>query len=81
MLEKKIFFSNMEANDPQDGDIVDPCGMIGRSYVKLHITLMYALGFVILEKILMYFNYKPMTYNDVPGAWLVWTQGHGWSDL
>ena len=46
VVSKKIFLclfhcKSMRANDPQGGAISDPMGMLGRIYVKLHITMPY----------------------------------------
>ena len=58
---------------PGDGAIFDPRGMIGRIYVELHMTLLYIkyTSFVSCccrEDFFMYFHYKPMVDNDMPGA-------------
>ena len=54
--------------------------MIGRNYVKLHMTLLHIkyAGFVSCgcgEDLFMYFHYKSMVENDMSGAWPVWTPG------
>ena len=54
--------------------------MIGRIYVELHMTLLYIkyTSFVSCccrEDLFMYFHYKSMVDNDIPGAWPVWTPG------
>ena len=69
----------MGANDPRDGAIFDPRGMIGRIYKEDHYTLLHtkyesfgSCGFG--ED-----NYVfPMT---LPRRGLYGPQGHGWQDL
>ena len=58
----------------------DPRGKIGRIYVELHVTLLYIkyTSFVLCccrEDFFIYFHYKSMVDNDMPGAWPVWTPG------
>ena len=67
-------------NDPRDGAIFDPRGKIGRIYVELHMTMLYIkyTSFVSCccrEDFFIYFHYKSMVDNDMPGAWPVWTPG------
>ena len=73
---------SMEANNPRGGAISDPRGMLGRIYVKLHITLccipnIEALAVVVSEKKIFscVFHYKPMADNDAYGVGPVWTPG------
>ena len=76
---------------PLGGAIVDPIvgprDMVDKSYAKLHITLLYCKykGFGSCDFREEYFSciseYKHMADDDVPGAWPVWTHGHGWQDL
>ena len=55
--------------------------MIGRIYVELNMTLLHIkyTSFVSCgcreEDFFMYFHYKSMVDNDMPGAWPVWTPG------
>ena len=55
--------------------------MIDRIYVELHMTLLHIkyTTFVScgcrVEDFSMYFHYKSMVDNDMPGAWPVWTPG------
>ena len=66
----------MGANDSQGGAISDPWDMLGRIYVKLHITMLHtkieALADVVSEKKIFscIFHYKPMANNDAPGRGL-----------
>ena len=67
-------------NDPRGGAIFDPRGKIGRIYVELHMTMLYikCTSFVSCccrEDFFIYFHYKSMVDNDMPGAWPVWTPG------
>ena len=63
----------------------DPRGMIGRIYVELYMTLLHIKykSFVSCgcreEDFFMYFHYKSMVDNDMPG--LYGPQGHSWQDL
>ena len=78
--EKKIFLcfshgKSMGANDPRDGAIFDPRGMIGRIYKKDHYTLLHTkyegsgpCGFGEED----FFNVLP---HHAPGAGPVWTPG------
>ena len=57
-----------------------PRGKIGRIYVELHMTMLYIkyTSFVSCccrEDFFIYFHYKCMVDNDMPGAWPVWTPG------
>ena len=78
-LEKKKHVTRSGSyNDPQGGAIFDPRGMIGRIYVELYMTLVYIkyTSFVSCccrEDFFMYFHYKSMVDNDMPGAWPIWT--------
>ena len=62
-------------NDPRG--IFDPSGMIGRIYVELHMTLLHIKYTSFLscgcrdEDLFMYFPYKSMVDNDIPGTWPV----------
>ena len=65
---------------PGDRAIFDPRGMIGRIYVELHMALLYIkytslVSCCCREKFYMYFHYKSMVDNDMPGALPVWTPG------
>ena len=65
---------------PRGGAIFDPRGKIGRIYVELHMTMLYIkyTSFVSCccrKDFFIYFHYKSMVDNDMPGAWLVWTPG------
>ena len=65
---------------PRGGAIFDPRGKIGRIYVELHMTMLYIkyTSFVSCccrEDFFIYFHYKSMVDNDMPGAWPVWTPG------
>ena len=65
-------------NDPRGGAIFDPRGNIGRIYVELHMTMLYIkyISFVSCccrEDFFIYFHYKSMVDNDMPGAWPVRT--------
>ena len=67
-------------NDPRGGAIFGPRGKIGRIYVELHMTMLYIkyTSFVSCccrEDFFIYFHYKSMVDNDMPGAWPVWTPG------
>ena len=67
-------------NDPRGGAIFDPRGKIGRIYVELHMTMLYIkyTSFVSCccrEDFFIYFHYKSMVDNDMPGPWPVWTPG------
>ena len=67
-------------NDPRGWAIFDPRGKTGRIYVKLHMTMLYIkyTSFVSCccrEDFFIYFHYKSMVDNDMPGAWPVWTPG------
>ena len=66
---------------PRGGAIFDPRGMIGRIYVELHMTLLQikytslvSCGFR-EEVFSIYFHYKFLVDNDIPGTWPVWTPG------
>ena len=77
--EKEIFlcFSHCKsigANDPRDGAIFDPRGMIGRIYIEDHYTLLHT----------KYESFGPCGFgeedflcfsHDTPGAGPVWTLG------
>ena len=70
----------MSYNDPRGGAIFDPRGKIGRIYVEFHMTMLYIkyTSFVSCccrEDFFIYFHYKSMVDNDMPGAWPVWTPG------
>ena len=72
----------MVANVPWDRAILNHRGIIGRIYVKHHLTLLHtkytsALGLAVSEKIFFSHGsyYKPMTDNYVPVTWPVWTPG------
>ena len=76
----------MGANDPRGVTNLDPRGMVGRIYVRVHQKLLHTKyvssgphGFR-KEDFLSFSHYKSMGVND-PGAWAIWTQGHGWQDL
>ena len=66
-----VQFKSMGANDPRDGAIFDPRGMVCRIYVKLHITLhtkyrsFGSSGFR-EEDFSCISHYKPMPDNDTP---------------
>ena len=67
-------------NDPRGGATFDNRGMIGRIYVELYMTLLHIkyISFVpcgCREDFFMFFHYKCMVDNDMPGAWPVWTSG------
>ena len=56
----------------------DPRGKIGRIYVEPHMTMLYIkyASFVSCccrEDFFIYFHYKSMVDNDMPGAWPIWT--------
>ena len=61
-----MFFSivSMRANDPQGGAISDPGGMLGRIYVKLHITMLYtkyrSFGCCGFREKIYFFMYFPL---------------------
>ena len=64
----------MGANDPQDGAIFDPRGMIGRIYIEVHYTLLHT----------KYESFGPcgfgkedffMFFLMTPRAQPVWTRG------
>ena len=79
-LEKNHHTRSRSYNDPRDWAIFDPRGMIGRIYVVLHMTLLHIkyTSFVSCgcrEDFFMYFHYKSMVDNDMPGTWPVWTPG------
>ena len=72
----------MGDDDPRGMANLDPRGMIGRSYVEYHLSLLHTRtyklsGLVVLErKIFKCFSqYKPMADNDAPGVWPIWTPG------
>ena len=79
-----LCFSNcksMGAIDPRGEAISDPRGMLGRIYVKLHITMLHTkyrsfgcCGFR-EEDFSCIFHCKPMADNDAPRAGPVWTPG------
>ena len=53
---------------------------MGRIYLELHMTMLYIkyTSFVSCccrEDFFIYFHYKSMVDNDMPGAWPVWTPG------
>ena len=82
LLEKNHLTRAGFYNDPQDGAIFDPRGMIGRiyMYVELHMTLLSIkytsfASCCCREDFFMHFHYKSMVDNDMPGAWPVWTSG------
>ena len=64
----------MGANNPRDGAIFDPRGMVGRIYREGHYTLLHtkyeALGLVVSAKKIFFFF-----FHDAPGAGPVWTPG------
>ena len=77
-LEKNHLIRSVSYNDPRGGAIFDPRGKIGRMYVELHMTMLYIkyTSFVSCccrEDFFIYFHYKSMVDNDMPGAWPVWT--------
>ena len=80
-LEKKNHLARSGSyNDLRGGAIFDPRGMIGRIYAELHMTLLYIkyTSFVSCccgEDFFMYFHFKSLVDNDMPGAWPVWTPG------
>ena len=70
----------MDANAPWNGAILNTRGIIGRIYVKHHITLLHTKYTIFVpccfreEDFFSCVNYyKPMADNDVPEAWPVWT--------
>ena len=78
--EKNHLTRSGSYNDPLGGVIFDPRGKIGRIYVELHMTMLYIkyTSFVSCccrEDFFIYFYYKSMVDNDMPGAWPVWTPG------
>ena len=79
-LEKNHLTRSGSYNDPGGWAIFDPRGKIGRIYVELHMTMLYIkyTSFVSCccrEDFFIYFHYKSMVDNDMPGAWPVWTPG------
>ena len=79
-LKKNHLTRSGSYNNPRGGAIFDPRDMIGRIYVELHMTMLYIkyTSFVSCccrEDFFMYFHYKSIVDNDMPGAWPVWTQG------
>ena len=65
---------------PRGGAIFDPRGKIDRIYVELHMTMLYIkytsfVSWCYREDFFIYFHYKSMVDNDMPGAWPVWTPG------
>ena len=65
---------------PRGGAIFDTRGKIGRIYVELHMTMLYIkytsfLSCCCREDFFLYFHYKSMVDNDMPGVWPVWTPG------
>ena len=67
-------------NDPRGGAIFEPRGKIDRIYVELHMEMLYIkytsfMSCCCREDFLLYFHYKSMVDNDMPGAWPVWTPG------
>ena len=81
LLEKNHHTRSGSYNDPRGGAIFDSRAMIGRIYVELHMTLLHIkyTTFVScgcrVEDFFMYYHYKSMVDNDMPGAWPVWTPG------
>ena len=85
--KKKIFLclfrcKSMGANDPWGGAISDTRGMLGRIYVKLHITMLHTkyrsfgcCGFREEDFFHIFSINKPMADNDAPVAGPVWTPG------
>ena len=74
----------MGANVPWAGDILNPSGIIGRIYVKHHITLFHtkytsfwSCGCREEDCFHMFpvISLWQIMYYDVPGAWPVWTPG------
>ena len=62
------------------GAIFDPRGKIGRIYGELHMTMLCIkytrfVSCCCREDCFIYFHYKSMVDNDMPGAWPVWTPG------
>ena len=68
-------------NDPRGGAVFDPRIMIVRIYVELHITItMLHIKYTSFvpcscreEEFFMYFHYKSLVDNDMPGACPIWT--------
>ena len=65
---------------PWGGAILNHTTIIGRIYIKRHITLVHLKKYTNFgpafseKKIFSYVSYyKPIAENDVPGAWPVWT--------
>ena len=80
LREKNHLTRSGSYNDPLGGPIFDPRGKIDRIYVGLHMTMLYIkyISFVSCccrEDFYIYFHYKSMVDNDMPGAWPVWTPG------
>ena len=90
VVSKKIFLrlfhcKSMGAKDPQGGAISDPRGMLGRIYVKLHITMLHikyrnfgCSGFR-EEDFFMYFPFYISLWQIMmpSGRGLYGHQGHG----
>ena len=61
--------------------IFNPRDMIDRIYVELHMAFIVAYQIYKLcvmrmqRRFFMYFHYKSMVDNDMPGTWPVWTPG------
>ena len=72
LLEKNHLTRSGSYNDPRGGAIFDPRGKTGRIYVELHMMMLYIkyTGFVscCCRDIFIYFHYKSMVDNDMPGA-------------
>ena len=73
---------SMGANDPRDGAIFDPRGMVGRIYKEDHYTLLHtkyeSSGPCGFGEDNFFFYVFPMTPT---GRGLYRPQGHGWQDL
>ena len=85
-LNRSIRFQNIEQNlnsddDPRGVANLDPRGMIGRIYVEYHLRLPHTKYMSFrpsgLEKKIFkcFSHYKPMSDNDPPRAWPIWTPG------
>ena len=66
---------------------LDHGDIIGRIYVGYHLTLLHTryTGFRPCgfreDVFFIFFHYKPMVDNDVPGHVQFGPHGHGWQDL
>ena len=78
-LEKKHLTRSGSFNHPRGGAIFDSRGKIGRIYVELNMTMLLIkyTRFVscCCRDFFIYFYYKSMVDNGMPGAWPVWTPG------